>query len=103
MLKNLNQQTPGYKTNLLLSIPKLTADELIDKLKKCGVTGVGANVPAALTAEYVKKVKDAGFEFHVWTIDNPARAVSLCNLGVDSITTNVPVKIKEALSRNGKQ
>lgn len=103
MLKNFNKKVQGFKSNLLLSCGKknqklISAEDLIEKLKDYGVTGVSICVPQTVNADYIKKVKDAGFEFHVWTIDNPAAAARLKNMGVDSITTNVPVRIRKALA-----
>ncbi len=108
-LRNLNKLTPGFKTNFLIGLDdlendpsqaKMTAEELIAKLQDMGVTGVDARVGIALDREYIQKVKSAGLDFHVWTIDNPDNAVRLRNAGVTSITTNRPIEIREALSNN---
>lgn len=108
-LRNLNKLTPGFKTNFLMGLDDLendpsqatmTAEELITKIQNMGVTGVDARVGIALDREYIQKVKSAGLDFYVWTIDNPDNAVRLRNAGVTSITTNRPIEIREALSNN---
>jgi glycerophosphoryl diester phosphodiesterase len=105
-LRNLNKLTPGFKTNFLMELDDLkndpsqatmTAEELITKLQNMGVTGVDARVGIALDRDYIQKVKSAGLDFHVWTIDNPDNAVRLKNAGVTSITTNRPIEIRKAL------
>ena len=104
MLKNFNQKVPGFKTNLLIRVYnrkskiQISAEEMMKRLKQCGATGVGASVSPAIDAGYIKKVKNAGFEFHVWTIDDPETAFRLKKAGVDSITTNEPEKIRSAIS-----
>lgn len=105
-LRNLNKLTPGFKTNFLIGLDdlqndpskaKMTAEELIAKLQDMSVTGVDARVGIALDRDYIQKVKSAGLDFHVWTIDNPDNAVRLKNAGVTSITTNRPIEIRKAL------
>jgi glycerophosphoryl diester phosphodiesterase len=39
--------------------------------------------------ENMKLLKEAGIEVNVWTIDDPALASRLIDLGVDYITTNI--------------
>ena len=48
---------------------------------------VTPNVTPAAQA-LVKEVKDAGFEFAVWTIDDENTAKAFIDLGVDAITSN---------------
>jgi glycerophosphoryl diester phosphodiesterase len=62
-----------------------------------GVTGIDARVGIVLDRDYIQKVKSAGLDFHVWTIDTPDNTVRLKNAGVTSITTNRPIKIRKAL------
>jgi len=45
-----------------------------------------------------KKVKDAGLELLSWTVDDPAEAKRLVQLGVTGITTNRPDLIRQSLS-----
>ena len=53
-----------------------------------------------IDAEFIQAVKDAGFEMHVWTVDDPAEARRLATAGVGSITTNRPAFIRKALGRS---
>ena len=66
------------------------------ELKADGV-GVGAR-RGALTPQLAAAVKEAGFGFHVWTVDAPELAEYLIGLGVDSITTNRPGDLRKELS-----
>jgi len=105
-LANLNRRTPGFRTLLLLNLmppdkgataPKLTAEELIDRLKKLGVSGVGAKIPAGVDASYIRKVRDAGFVFHVSVVNREAAARRFRDLGADSISSNRAAALQAAL------
>jgi glycerophosphoryl diester phosphodiesterase len=61
--------------------------------------------PAALhprftvvTGEFVKWAKSKGYKLNTWTVDDPAEARRLADLGVDSIMTNCPDVLKQALA-----
>ena len=47
----------------------------------------------------VKQVRDAGFGLYVWTVNKPADAQRFAKLGVDGITTDDPVMVREALGK----
>ena len=47
----------------------------------------------------VKKVRAAGLELYVWTINDPVMAKRLATLGVDGITTDEPGLIRAALGQ----
>lgn len=64
------------------------ADELIASLRELRADGVDVQASDMLTEEYVRKVHDAGFSFHVWTVDDEKQAKRFIDYGVDSITSN---------------
>lgn len=65
-----------------------SAGEIIDILRRTGADGVDSHCADFINAEFVRKIHDAGFEFHVWTIDDPEKAARFKALAVDSITSN---------------
>jgi len=66
-----------------------TAKELVEKLKGLKADGVDMDGNLSfITEDYVKTVKDAGFEFAVWTVDDEPRAEKLIGFGVDAVTSN---------------
>jgi len=76
------------------------ADTVMATLKRSGATGLGtAAEPAVVDARLVARLREAGLEFHCWTIDEPAVAERFRVLGTDSITTNRPAEIRRALER----
>jgi glycerophosphoryl diester phosphodiesterase len=55
-----------------------------------------------LGAEMVKQIRDAGLGVFVWTINNPQKAKQLATLGVDGITTDDPVMVRDAITSLAK-
>lgn len=73
-------------------------DEVLATLKRCGADGLDARADFDVVNEaFVARVRDAGYEVHFWTVDDPAVAQKLVTLGTDSITTNRPAFLREAL------
>ena len=70
------------------------ANRLIAKLKEINTTYVDMEHSDA-TPEFVKKPHDNGITVMVWTADDPERIKALFDMGVDSITTNVPATAVE--------
>ncbi len=80
---------PQCKASLLLGTSSFTtADALIAQLAACDATGVDLQYTAAFTAVDVAAVKAAGYAFHVWTINDVNAAAEAALKGVDSITTD---------------
>ena len=95
--KALKAQMPKYKVYLLTyattywgkDAPPITARFLLDGLKETGADGVDCMYkPETVTAKLVKAVKDAGYEFHVWTVDNLDDTLEAFRRGVQTVTTN---------------
>ena len=70
---------------------------MIATAKRLKVDGLDLRAQPIIDAGYVKAVKDAGLEMHVWTVDDPAEARRLAGAGVQSITTNRPAFVRGAL------
>ena len=89
----LKRLMPEFKTYWLTS-GKQSPDELIAQLRTFGVDGVDICFrPEIHDAAFVKAVHDAGFEFHVWTVDSLAKARQAFAAGADTLTTNCAKKI----------
>lgn len=67
---------------------ELSPDELVAKLRHLGVDGVDICESEFLTRAYAEALHAADLGLHVWTVDDPATAKHLVEIGVDSITTN---------------
>ena len=75
----------------------ITVDELISKVKVMKLDGVDVKAEPVIDAVLVKKFKDAGLKFYVWTVDDAETAKKLASYGVDGITTNRPGWLREQL------
>ncbi len=74
-----------------------TVDDLIARAKACDATGLDLQARAIIDARYTKKVRDAGLDFYVWTIDEPELAKAMIAAGVSGITTNRPSWLRDQL------
>ena len=71
-----------------------TAEDIIAILERLGVDGVDMFFnPKTVTADFIKKVRLAGFMFHVWTIDDLETARLAFSRGAETVTTNCAKKI----------
>jgi len=71
----------------------VTAEYLIDGIKATRADGVDCQFDSEIvTADLVKKVKDAGYEFHVWTVDKLDESLKAFARGVQTVTTNCAKK-----------
>jgi glycerophosphoryl diester phosphodiesterase len=98
----LKREMPNYRTYWLTGVhkhvpgekdrkkwPTYTAEELVAKLRKLGVDGIDICFNKdVIDAAFVKTIKDAGFSFHVWTIDNLETAKLAFAVGAETLTTN---------------
>ena len=72
------------------------ADRIIATLQELDTTYVDLE-SSPVTPELVQKLHDNGITVMTWTVDNPDRVSELYNMGIDSVTTNVPVTGMELL------
>ena len=75
-----------------------TVDEMIRAAKAAGLTGLDLQHTWPLTADDAKKIKAAGLELHVWTVNDVAIARRWIALGAASITTDRPAWLRKQLA-----
>ena len=95
--KTLKKLMPEYKVLWLANAHlgrqgnqrPITPDVVIETLREIGADGVDCQfVPDVITADFVRTVRNAGFEFHVWTIDDFGAMIQAFERGVQTVTTN---------------
>lgn len=107
-LREVRQRLPHLPTLFLVgyakpgsskpgAVPQPTFDEVLAKAKDAGLTGLDLQNTWPLTAEDGKRIKAAGLQLHVWTVDDPAIAKHWIELGADGITTNRPGWLRQQL------
>ena len=74
--------------------PPVPVEEIIAVTKEMGADGVDLRfIPGVTTAAYMKAIKDAGLELHVWTVDDLDDAVEAFKRGAQTVTTNCAKKL----------
>jgi glycerophosphoryl diester phosphodiesterase len=70
----------------------------LETLRRIGADGLDCRAePEVVNEAFVKRIRAAGMELHCWTVNNRAEAIRLAQLGIDSITTDSPASIRQAL------
>ncbi len=97
---------PQYRANWLTSYRQKTRtspwapsiEDVLKNLRRAKANGLGSNANLrAIDLPFVEKVRYAGFGFHAWTVNDPQAARTFRSLGAESITTDRPAFIREAL------
>ena len=105
----LKKQMPEYRVYLLKGachkvdgkLTPWTPQEVIAALRATRADGVDIMfVPEFHDAAFVRAIKDAGFSFHVWTIDDLGKAKKAFAVGADTLTTNCAKKIRDGYGRD---
>ena len=101
VLQEMKHQAPSFKYLWLCSLRKdgsgtfvPTIETTIETLQRIGADGLSSN-KNPIGEEYIKGIMEAGYEYHVWTIDDLKTARRFSNWGAMSITTNVPAFLRE--------
>ncbi len=101
--KELKKLMPEYKVYWLTSswlgkkkngtARMVTVDYVLEGLKETGADGVDCHFdPKVITADFIKAVKDKGYEFHVWTVDRLDQSLLAFERGAQTVTTNCAKK-----------
>jgi glycerophosphoryl diester phosphodiesterase/predicted AlkP superfamily pyrophosphatase or phosphodiesterase len=72
-------------------------EELIGTARRIGADGLDLSAEGPIDREFARRVKAAGLELYIWTVDEPAEARRFAELGVDGITTNRAGRMKRWL------
>ena len=98
----LKEQMPDYKVYCVTYIrtkwgernPYLPKEEIFEKVKASGADGVDCFFdPDYVTDDFVLMFTSAGFEFHVWTVDDLDLALEAFRRGAKTVTTNCAKKL----------
>jgi glycerophosphoryl diester phosphodiesterase len=72
-------------------------EELLARCEAAGLDGLDLKYDSEITPEFMKRMKDAGMELIVWTVNEPDVARRLADLGVAGITTDRPAWLREQM------
>lgn len=91
----------GYEQDKLTRRWKPGADSLMASLKETGASGLGTQAQTAVIDEMlVRRLREAGYGFHCWTVNDTELARQFRSLGADSITTDRPAFIRAVLEKS---
>lgn len=79
--------------------PRTDLAELIASTKEAGLDGLDLGADWSWSEAMVKQVHEAGLSLYVWTVNDAEKARQLAKFGVDGITTDDPVMVREALEK----
>ncbi len=107
--KALKEQMPEYKVYWLTGAkkgsgkdaPVITTDEILATLKETKADGVDCRFwTDIVTADYIRKIREAGYEFHVWTVNKLKDSLLAFERGAQTVTTDCAKKqLDEYLKR----
>jgi len=99
--KAIKREMPQYKVFWLSNdrngwtpdSPPKCPDDIISVLQEIGVDGVDCHYDSAtVTKDFIKSIRDRGYEFHVWTVDNLKDTEEAFRRGAQTVTTNCAKK-----------
>ena len=100
-VKKLRPDLPAY---WLVSLKEdTTADSLITKAQEIRADGLDLSANARLDQAFATKIRSAGLRLDVWTVNDPAVARRMAQIGVQGITTDRPAWLREQLAKANAQ
>jgi len=106
-IKEAKRVLPGSKAYWITSFNRPqpigkqepTIDTILEVLNDCNADGLDCQGSKHIDEEFVGRLRSAGKEFHVWTINTIKHAKHFMKVGAESITTNRPGLVKEGVVR----
>ena len=101
VIKEIKSIAPELTANLLVNFegPKLIEEnDIVRMMKEINADGIGAQNHKSLDVHFFNKINRENKKVHVWTVNSKEEAKRYYELGLDSVTTNCPGKIREYLS-----
>jgi glycerophosphoryl diester phosphodiesterase len=90
----------GFKKDNETGALRPTPERVVETLKRIGADGFNAQANlTVLTKEFIGQLKGDALEVAAWTVDDPAVARALVEVGVWGLTTNRPGWLREQLGR----
>ena len=103
VIKEIKSIAPELTANLLVNFegPKLIEEnDIVRIMQEINADGIGAQNHKSLDIHFFNKINRENKKVHVWTVNSKEEAKRYYELGLDSVTTNCPGKIREYLSNS---
>ncbi|NOX55336.1 MAG: glycerophosphodiester phosphodiesterase [Planctomycetes bacterium] len=89
----------GYKRDKQTGRWSPSLEQVLATLRRTRAHGLDTHAnPDVVNERFVQALRDGGFEFHAWTINEVSLARRFQTLGVDSITTDRPGWLRKQLA-----
>ena len=101
VIREIKRRDANIKCNLLIAFDykDITVDEIIDLAVKIDANGLGAQNHKRLNEQFIQSLKNTGKSVHVWTVNSRKEAEEYLKNGIDSITTNKPLYLRNYLEQ----
>ena len=73
--------------------------KVLDLLESIRADGISTNASERIEESFIRAIVKRGYEYHVWTIDDPAEAKQLFALGADGVMTDDPRRLCSGLGK----
>ena len=101
VIKEIKSIAPELTANLLVNFEGhklIEENDIVRMMKEINADGIGAQNHKFLDVHFFNKINRENKKVHVWTVNSKEEAKRYYELGLDSVTTNCPGKIREYLS-----
>lgn len=101
VIREIKRRDANIKCNLLIAFDykDIAVDEIIDLAVKIDANGLGAQNHKRLNGQFIQSLKNTGKSVHVWTVNSRKEAEEYLKNGIDSITTNKPLYLRNHLEQ----
>ena len=101
VIREIKRRDANIKCNLLIAFDykDITVDEIIDLAIKIDANGLGSQNHKRLNKQFIQSLKNTGKSVHVWTVNSRKEAEEYLKNGIDSITTNKPLYLRNHLEQ----
>ena len=89
----------GFSAGERLLNGRPSHEDLIRKAEEAGLAGLDVNYRGDFDREFVQKLERSGLKLWVYTVNDPAEAKRLAEMGVDAITTDRPALLRQHLEQ----
>ena len=103
VIRRFKKEMPGFAACWITGYKKRGGqlkpdiEQVLTTLADTGADGLDCNAHEGLDRKFTDRLRGAGHQFHVWTVNDPSTARRFIELGVQSITTNRPGWLREQL------
>ena len=103
VIRDMKRLAPRFQANWLSSFGKEeplepSPSKVIRTLRSIKADGFSSKADERIDEAYLKPIRDAGFDYHCWTVDQSETAERFRSLGSVSITTNRPGWLRKQLT-----